>query len=142
MWLVCRNFGIQPVTSGSNGDDSFRAVGEDRRLDRLDAELDRLQQVEASRTTPSRRSADANERMGNRVLADLIGGIAGGALLGWLADRILGTAPWGLLILLFLGIVVAFRNIFRLTNGGKTSGVIVDSGPGIAAAPNANNEDD
>ena len=55
--------------------------------------------------------------MGNRVIADLIGGIAGGMLVGWLIDRMFGTTPWGFMIFLFLGIVVAFRNIFRLANG-------------------------
>ena len=130
------------MTSGTNGDDSVGKgggmVGEDQRLDRLDAQLDRLQQAEASRTASSRRSADASERMGNRVLGDLIGGIAGGALLGWLVDRVFGSAPWGLLILLFLGIVVAFRNIFRLTNGGRTSGNSGDAGSGVVADPAAN----
>ena len=27
-----------------------------------------------------------------------------------------GTAPWGLLVVLFLGVAVAFRNIFRIAN--------------------------
>src|SRR3546814_3630103 len=54
--------------------------------------------------------------MGNRVLADLIGGLAGGALIGWLLDRWLGTSPWLLLALMFLGIAAAFRNIIRISS--------------------------
>jgi ATP synthase protein I len=59
--------------------------------------------------------------MGNRVLADLIGGIAGGALVGWVIDRLFDTRPWGLMIFLFLGIVVAFRNIIRIAGGSTQS---------------------
>jgi ATP synthase protein I len=50
------------------------------------------------------------------VLAELIGGIAGGALIGWVIDRLAGTSPWGLLVMLFLGIIVAFRNIIRISS--------------------------
>jgi ATP synthase protein I len=58
---------------------------------------------------------DANYRMGSRVLAELIGGIGGGALLGWVVDHFVGTSPWGLLVMMALGIVVAFRNIIRMS---------------------------
>ena len=50
------------------------------------------------------------------MLAELIGGMAGGALIGWLLDRWLGTSPGLLLGLMFLGIGVAFRNIIRISN--------------------------
>ncbi|MEQ1509406.1 MAG: AtpZ/AtpI family protein [Sphingopyxis sp.] len=93
------------------------SVDHDRRLDSLDKRLDRLEASEATRTGRDRQAADPNMRMGSRVLADLIGGIAGGALLGWLADRLLNSSPWGFLIFLSLGIVVAFRNIIRIANG-------------------------
>ena len=36
-------------------------------------------------------------------------------LMGWLIDRFAGTSPWGLLVMLFMGIIVAFRNIIRLS---------------------------
>ena len=103
------------------GEDEFRPVDEDRRLDRLDARLDKLHAEEARRTgTDTPTTADPNYRMGSRVLADLVGGIAGGALLGWLFDRLFGTWPWGFMVLLFMGIIVAFRNIMRIA-GGVTS---------------------
>lgn len=94
-----------------------RQVDEDQRLTDLDSRLDKLKAAEAARTGQDQPQADPNYRMGSRVLADLIGGIAGGALLGWLADRLFDTWPWGFIIFLFLGIVVAFRNIFRIANG-------------------------
>ena len=52
---------------------------------------------------------------GSRVLAELVGAPIGGALIGWLLDRWLGTSPWILLVLLVLSVVVAFRNIFRIS---------------------------
>ena len=53
---------------------------------------------------------------GNRVLAELIGGIGGGVLLGWVIDRFAGTSPWGLLVVTVPRDIVAFRNIIRISN--------------------------
>ena len=50
------------------------------------------------------------------MLAELIAGPAVGTLIGWVLDRLLGTTPWLLLGLLFVGIAVAFRNIIRISN--------------------------
>jgi ATP synthase protein I len=54
--------------------------------------------------------------MGSKVLSELIGGIGGGALIGWVIDHFAGTSPWGLLVMMFLGIIVAFRNIIRISS--------------------------
>jgi len=35
-----------------------------------------------------------------------------GIFLGWLLDRLLGTAPWLLLVFSLLGVVAAFKSIF------------------------------
>lgn len=89
---------------------------EDARLTSLDERLKRAQAEEVARTGRTESHADENYRLGNRVLADLIGGLAGGALIGWLLDRWLGTTPWLLLVLMFLGIAAAFRNIIRISS--------------------------
>ena len=54
--------------------------------------------------------------MGSKVLSELIGGIGGGALIGWVIDHFAGTSPWGLLVMMFLGIIVAFRSIIRISS--------------------------
>ena len=87
----------------------------DARLRSLDERLDRAQAAEAGRTGANVKP-DESTRLGNRVLAELLGGMIGGAVIGWTLDRVLGTSPWLLLALLGLGIVVAFRNIIRLSN--------------------------
>ena len=89
----------------------------DARLRSLDERLRAAQTGEAHRTGVVQATADDGTRLGNRVLAELIGGMVGGALIGWVLDRLFGTSPWFLLVLLFLGIGVAFRNIIRLSNG-------------------------
>ena len=94
--------------------------GEDPRLTRLDDELQRARADEAVRTGHRQSvEADPNYRIGSRVLSELLGGLGGGALLGWLGDRLFNTSPWLLLVFLTLGVVVAFRNIFRITSGRR-----------------------
>ena len=91
-------------------------LGTDPRLQSLDERLRRAQAAEATRTGAGQRQ-DANEsyNLGNRVLAELLGGMIGGALIGFVLDKLFGTSPALLLLLLFLGIGVAFRNIIRLS---------------------------
>lgn len=90
-------------------------LAQDARLKSLDARLDAAQAGEANRTGAARQKVDDGSRLGNRVLAELIGGMVGGALIGWVLDRLFGTQPWLLLVLLFLGTAVAFRNIIRIS---------------------------
>ena len=91
-------------------------IEEDARIDALEQRLNAAQQRENQRNQPKMSGADANYRSGNRVLADLLGGILGGAVIGWTVDWFAGTSPWGLLVGLFLGLIVAFRNIIRAAN--------------------------
>ncbi len=92
-------------------------IGEDARIDALEARLAAAREREEQRNKPiAGAEADANYRMGNRVLAELIGGIGGGAFIGWVIDRFAGTSPWGLMVVMILGIVVSFRNIIRMSS--------------------------
>ncbi len=53
----------------------------------------------------------------NGVLAgfstELVAGVLVGAALGWLADRLLGTSPWGMIVLLLLGFAAGVLNVMR-----------------------------
>ena len=86
----------------------------DPRLDSLDMQLKMVRKAEAERTWQDVPPAKGM-RQGNRVLTELIAGPAGGALIGWLLDRLFDTAPALLLVCMFLGIAVAFRNIYRIS---------------------------
>lgn len=90
---------------------------EDARLIALDERLRRAKTSEAIRSGAAREEGGESYRLGNRVLAELIGGMVGGAVIGYALDRLFGTSPWLLLTLLFLGIASAFRNIIRISNG-------------------------
>jgi ATP synthase protein I len=61
------------------------------------------------------RKPEKGYKQGSRVLAELIGAPAGGGILGYALDQWLGTTPWALLILLALSVVVAFRNIYKIS---------------------------
>ncbi len=95
-------------------------IAEDARIDALEERLKAAQEREDQRSQSQVKGVDANYRSGNRVLADLLGGILGGLVIGWSIDYFAGTSPWGLLIMLFIGIVVAFRNIIRAANTQPT----------------------
>ena len=87
----------------------------DARLESLDQRLERAQREEAVRTGRAP-AADANEQLGSRVLSYLIGGLAGGALIGWLLDRLLGTGHLLLVVMMVLGTVSGFWSIFKIAN--------------------------
>ena len=92
-------------------------IGEDPRISTLDERLEAARQREDERISkPAPDGSDANYRLGNRVLAELVGGMVGGAFIGWVIDQFAGTTPWGLLVMLFVGVGVAFRNIIRISN--------------------------
>ena len=90
-------------------------LDEDARLNSLDERLRRARSDEAIRSGEARKD-DGGSRLGNRVLAELVGGMVGGALVGLGLDYLFGTTPWLLLALLFIGIANAFRNIIRISS--------------------------
>jgi ATP synthase protein I len=96
------------------------SIAEDARIDALEERLKAAREREDRRNRPKVQETDANYRAGNRALADLIGGLLGGTVIGWAFDALAGTLPWGLLTGLFLGTVVAFRNIIRAGSKGPT----------------------
>lgn len=94
----------------------------DARLESLDRRLDRLQQEEAKRT--AKRQPDKSYQAGQMVLSQLVGAPLGGGILGWLLDHWLGTKPWLMLLMLFLGFAVGIWNVIRISNNpsGKDPG--------------------
>jgi len=89
----------------------------DARLESLDERLDRLQQAEAKRT--AKRQPDATYQAGQLVLSQLVGCPLGGGIVGWLLDHWLGTKPWLMLVMLFLGFAVGIWNVIRISNNAQ-----------------------
>ena len=87
-------------------------MSDDQRPDDLDRRI--ADAKAAAQREPAPKPAKGYSQ-GSRVLAELIGAPIGGGVIGWALDYWLGTSPWLLLILLALAIVVAFRNIFRIS---------------------------
>ena len=78
---------------------------------------ERLKALEAVRAHQP--SAVAKMGQGYRFLAEVIGGVLMGAGFGWLLDYFAGTAPFGLVIGLFLGaglsIWVAVKSAMKMS---------------------------
>jgi ATP synthase protein I len=86
---------------------------EDARLTSLDQRLRKAQQKEAKRAGIAK--PDENYRLGMRVLGELIGAPFGGAVFGFVLDRLFDTRPLFLVVLLLLGFGVGIRNVIRLS---------------------------
>ena len=88
---------------------------EDARLTSLDRRLKQAQADEAARTGRAAVGSSKGRSQGMRILSDLVGIPFGSALIGWLLDRWLDTAPWIMLGMLFLGFGIAVRNVLWIS---------------------------
>lgn len=95
-------------------------IGEDARIDALEERLKAAREREEQRNRPQVKGSDVSYKAGNRVLADLFGGVIGGLIVGWTIGWFFDINPWALLAGLFLGMVVAFRNIIRNSSSGPS----------------------
>lgn len=95
-----------------NERDSFLA--EDARLQSLEERLQAAQRAEEARS--EKRKPRAGPNYAHRAVSELIGGPVGGAVVGWFFDWLLGTYPWLMLSMMFLGFVVAVRNVYLMTS--------------------------
>jgi ATP synthase protein I len=118
-----------------NGDRSKAHTDEaalSARLQRLGEGLARQRADGSSHDTEADRAATASGyARGFRLSSELVAGVVVGAGLGWLIDRWLGLAPWGLIVFLLLGFVAGVLNVMRsagvvarrsLDDNGRSSG--------------------
>jgi ATP synthase protein I len=59
--------------------------------------------------------------LGFRVMSEFVAAVAVGAVIGWAADRWLGTSPFLLILFIALGTAAGFWTVYRLAT--NTSGV-------------------
>ncbi len=60
---------------------------------------------------------------GFRLSSELVAGVLVGAGLGWLIDRLLGVAPWGLIVFLLLGFAAGVLNVMRSAGVAASPGL-------------------
>jgi ATP synthase protein I len=101
------------MSQGDNDDDALRNLAE------------RLEKARRAAERPAPRGPGSGDSGGNalavglRIGLELVVAVFVGAALGWAFDNWLGTAPWGLIVLLFLGFGAGVANIFRFALGSE-----------------------
>ena len=55
--------------------------------------------------------------LGFRIGVELVVAIGVATALGWAIDRWLGTKPWGMIVLFFLGAAAGMLNVYRAVTG-------------------------
>lgn len=108
---------VQTMSTSSGPND--RDAELKARLDKLSGAL-KAEQAEAAdeRKASEARTADSGTgkamATGFRVASELLAGIMVGGFIGWWIDRWLGTSPIALLVMLLLGMVAGFWNVYRI----------------------------
>ncbi|MEO6360830.1 MAG: AtpZ/AtpI family protein [Sphingomicrobium sp.] len=97
---------------------------QDARLGSLDERLKRAERVEGERRPEPAESFAIVRSRGIRVAQGLVGMPLGGAIIGWLLDRLFDTAPWIMLALMFIGFAGAVWDALKTfgQSGDKDAG--------------------
>lgn len=99
-----------------------------RRLDRLSRDLHAEKGQRAAAEQPQRR-AGTDYAQAFKLASEFVAGVLVGAGLGWGFDRLAGTSPWGLIVLLLLGFAAGVLNVVRGAGRMSSSGA-ADGGDG------------
>jgi ATP synthase protein I len=106
---------MSPKSSGPDNQDAELKARLDKLSGAIKAEMVHVgdERKAAASTTPV---VGLGKAMGTgfRVTSELVAGVLVGGFLGWWVDRWLGTKPFGMLILLFLGMVAGFWNVYKI----------------------------
>jgi ATP synthase protein I len=89
----------------------------DDRLSEFEARLNRLKEENSKKASAAAGQVQSGYGMAFVIAADLVGGLIGGAAIGWLIDRWLGSAPIGLIVFFFLGAAAGMWNVYRTVRG-------------------------
>jgi ATP synthase protein I len=86
-------------------------------LARLSERIDRARRAE----TPVVRDSGAGQQqalaVGFRIGIEFVVAIIVATGLGWAFDRVLGTRPFGMIVMFFLGVATAMLNVYRAITG-------------------------
>jgi len=91
-------------------------------LARLGERIDkaRAQNVRSQPAVGDRSAMQQGLGVGLRIGIELVVAIGVATGLGWAIDRWLGTRPWGIIVLFFLGVAAGMLNVYRAVSGIST----------------------
>ena len=97
----------------------------------FESRLNRLKESTSGTASAAAGQKQSGYGMAFAITADLVGGLIGGAAIGWLIDRWLGSTPMGLVAFFFLGAAAGMWNVYRTVRGYDMS---LGFRPAIASA--------
>ena len=91
-------------------------------LTRLGERIDKARAQHAPRqpAVGDRSALQQGLGLGLRIGIELVVAIGVATGLGWAMDRWLGTRPWGIIVLFFLGVAAGMLNVYRAVSGITT----------------------
>ena len=99
---------------GDDGNAQTDEAALSARLKRLSERLARDQAGRASDGAGGDRATTASGfAKGLQLTSELVAGVLVGGGIGWLLDRWLGIAPWGLIVFVLLGFAAGVLNVMR-----------------------------
>ncbi|MFD1327376.1 AtpZ/AtpI family protein [Mycoplana ramosa] len=87
----------------------------EERMQRLNAELAKRRVDDNAGDAAEERAAESRKgyAVAMKLSSEFVAAVIVGALLGYLVDRFVGTAPWGMIVLLLLGFCAGVLNVMR-----------------------------
>jgi len=98
---------------GQGGEPQIRDDDLERRRRQLDATLAARRQGDSERGRGGKSGGTTGYGQAMKLSSEFIAGVAVGAGLGWVIDRLAGTSPWGLIVFLLLGFAAGVLNVLR-----------------------------
>jgi ATP synthase protein I len=87
-------------------------------LARLDEQLDKARAARRpGQTTDGNPGLQQGLALGLRIGVELVTAVIVSVGLGWAIDRWLGTRPWVMLVMFFLGVAAGMLNVYRAVTG-------------------------
>jgi ATP synthase protein I len=102
----------------------------------LQARLDAFDAERARKTSPAAQLAVGQ---GYRFLGEVVGGVLGGAGLGWLVDRFIHTTPLGLICGLLIGTGISI--FASVKNAAKANHTATEAAGPLPSVPDEDEDD-
>ena len=85
--------------------------------DELDQKIKEARERKEQSSGTGKKEGNSEAAKAMRASADLVSALLVGGLLGYWMDKLLGTKPWFMIALFFLGFVAGILNVYRSQPG-------------------------